>query len=347
MPLRAVLSGEDIEAFRLTPEEWRSLKASYRDKAMTMYCCDRGAVPKTSKLGTQYFAHARRGDCATAPESAHHIALKTTFAKAALAAGWRVTTERRGETPSGEEWVADVFCEKAGKRVAIEIQWTHQSLERYAERTRRYLSSGVFCLWISKLRANKKYWLNELQEYSHMPVFGVSRVEETYRVPRYDLELADFASGVFTGRLHWFPKKGQSVMVRTHYAEDRCVHCKATTNVVTRLAVSTEAGQGLKVFPFVKREGGAWACDNLEEAELQAAGVGPLERRYRRSVDDPYVTNRCRSCDALISDYFIARDLVGDDSRHITKRWRYDPAALPIPPGWYFDTSRGMKEFIG
>ena len=37
-----------------------------------MPCCEADAIPKTSRRGTAFFAHARKGDCTTAPESDEH-----------------------------------------------------------------------------------------------------------------------------------------------------------------------------------------------------------------------------------------------------------------------------------
>jgi competence CoiA-like predicted nuclease len=94
-----------------------------------MPCCHVAAVPKTSTLGNYFFAHARRGECTTAPESAEHLYCKTLMAKAAASAGWTVTAERAGVSPGGEAWVADVFCEKGSAQVALEVQMSPQPRE--------------------------------------------------------------------------------------------------------------------------------------------------------------------------------------------------------------------------
>ena len=65
-----------------------------------MPCCGNRAFPKTSKLGTFFFAHMRRGECAFASESAEPIYLKSQIARAAQASGWSVVAEAQEETPT-------------------------------------------------------------------------------------------------------------------------------------------------------------------------------------------------------------------------------------------------------
>ena len=112
MPLRALLNGSDILSFEMTTFNWNELRETYRNQELLMPCCGHKGIPKTSKLGTRFFAHSRRGACTSAPETKEHLQIKTILALAAKKAGWSVTTEWRGETPSGEIWVADVFARR-------------------------------------------------------------------------------------------------------------------------------------------------------------------------------------------------------------------------------------------
>jgi competence CoiA-like predicted nuclease len=115
--------------------DWLELKSSPGRASLKMPCCDRKAIPKTSKLGTQYFAHAKRGDCTSAPEGQEHLYLKSLVAKIAIQNGWKVTTEHSGQTPKGETWIADVFCQKGTAKLVFEIQWSYQTLDEYERRT--------------------------------------------------------------------------------------------------------------------------------------------------------------------------------------------------------------------
>jgi competence protein CoiA len=106
MPLRAIGNGKDYISYELAPEEWTALKGSYRSMGLRMPCCDNSAIPKTSKLGTQFFSHARRGDCTSGPETPEHLLGKSIIAMAAQSVGWKVTPEFRGTGSRGESWIA-------------------------------------------------------------------------------------------------------------------------------------------------------------------------------------------------------------------------------------------------
>lgn len=108
VPTRAASDQGDIHAFALNAEQWAELKATYRGLNLHMPCCGVAAVPKTSLRGNYFFAHARRGECATADESPEHLYCKSLIAKAALDAGWAVTTERQA-VPRGTHREALIF----------------------------------------------------------------------------------------------------------------------------------------------------------------------------------------------------------------------------------------------
>lgn len=145
MPLACRDGDKTLYAFRFSREGWADLK---RDRArLRMGCCDAGAVLKCSKYGTQFFAHARRGDCTTAPESAEHLLTKDVIARAIEAAGWTAYVEHRH--PAGD-WIADVLAERDGRRIAFEVQLSHQTIEETQQRHERYLADGIACVWLMR-----------------------------------------------------------------------------------------------------------------------------------------------------------------------------------------------------
>ena len=101
-----------------------------------------------SKLGTQFFAHKRRGECTSAAETAEHLFVKACIAKAIKGTEWEVSTEQRGQAPDGSVWVADVMASRAAHRIAFEMQWSAQSQDETARRQEQYRSSGVRGLWL-------------------------------------------------------------------------------------------------------------------------------------------------------------------------------------------------------
>ena len=70
-------------------------------KHLRMPCCEAGVTLKTSKLGTEHFARARRGPCSTAPKSAEHLLSKRFIVDGVRRAGWLAEPERAGQAGDG------------------------------------------------------------------------------------------------------------------------------------------------------------------------------------------------------------------------------------------------------
>jgi competence CoiA-like predicted nuclease len=127
MPLKCQSPHGEEYSFRHASESWTALKAlNATEHHLAMPCCGARVVLKRSRRGTQFFAHARRGDCTTAPESEQHLLAKDIIARAGETLGWQVTTEQRGMSPTGDSWIADVLCRnpKSQKAIAFEVQWS-------------------------------------------------------------------------------------------------------------------------------------------------------------------------------------------------------------------------------
>ena len=150
MPLRCIDDyGISIEAHERTPEEWAALKDDRRIRRhLTMPCCQSQAIPKTSNLGTQFFAHKARGNCPWKHETEVHRHLKALALRVARSSGWNAQTEESGTTPDGEKWIADVFAQNDDKKIAIEIQWSGQTNEETLRRQHKYRQSGVTGIWL-------------------------------------------------------------------------------------------------------------------------------------------------------------------------------------------------------
>lgn len=222
MPLRAVTDSGNVHAFELDEQAWGSLKQNYRQRGLRMPCCGVAAVPKTSSLGTHFFAHARKGECITAPESAEHIYCKNLIAQAAQAAGWTVTTERAGATPEGETWIADVFCEKGKAKLAFEVQMSPQARDETLRRQARYKASGVRGAWFYGPRGCKGTLLTD----KDTPAFSMSAVEVGTApiVERFHVSLPEFVRGMLEKRLVWTVLE-RSEPVYVEYLLDTCWSC--------------------------------------------------------------------------------------------------------------------------
>jgi len=171
MSIRAILNSEFIHSFDYNLDSWNILKKTYKNSNLTMPCCGAEAIPKTSKLNNYFFAHKKQGECTTAPESEEHIYLKNLISNIALSEGWKVITEKQGQTPSGETWIADVYCTKGNVKLAFEVQWSAQTNDEFIRRTQKYTNSGIRVLWLYFLKSNKTRFLDELPFSKDVPCF--------------------------------------------------------------------------------------------------------------------------------------------------------------------------------
>jgi competence protein CoiA len=137
-------AGEAVAACRFEPAEWESLKASYTLGDFLTTCCDSPAVPKTSQNGLPFFAH-NSDECSTAPETVWHKTAKALICSYLGRSGLRAVEEYAS---ADRKWIADVYFEIPGRKVAIELQHSYQGLPKYLERHRRYHGAGLECYWL-------------------------------------------------------------------------------------------------------------------------------------------------------------------------------------------------------
>ena len=144
----------DLYAFDVPHDEWQMLTTRNRaERHLRMPCCAALVTLKTSSRGTKYFAHKSVTACTTAPETEAHLRLKQIAVEEARSHGWEVQSEASGQTPSGERWIADVLAKKGKASVAIEIQWSTQTVEETLRRQEGYKASGVRGLWLMRKTA--------------------------------------------------------------------------------------------------------------------------------------------------------------------------------------------------
>lgn len=342
MPLRATLDDESIQSYNLDSEEWATLKETYKDKSLLMPCCQRKAIPKTSKLGTQYFAHSKRGDCTTSPETAEHIYLKLMIAKVAQERGWRVITEYAGNTPDGEEWVADVFCEKGSAKLAFEVQWSHQTNNEYLRRTKKYTSSGIRCAWLFRLKGNKEYYCGDFIESYSLPYFGFRHKDGDYVVARYDTPVADFVGGMLDGKLTWTPQPNETMTINVRYTSCDCWRCKRSTNIITALIIYNKNNNFIDSLSFTNQSVARWIAKNIPKQSLWDNGIGTIRERYSKTVGGKYISNGCVHCDALQGNFFVVHEL-DSCNNYLTQQWNYNPLELAIDKRWIFDGNNGKS----
>lgn len=326
MPIRVSSDQGDVHAFAMSTEQWQGLKASHKAKGLSLWmpCCKVPAIPKTSRRGNFFFAHARRGECTTADESPEHLYCKSLVAKAALDAGWTVTTERPGVCPAGEAWIADVFCEKGTAQLALEVQMSPQTDAETLRRQQRYKASGVRGAWFFGARARRGTIVfdRDTPAFSLQPVV----VGELPTVDRFDVSLPDFVKAMLQKRLNWtIPRYDRPHLVE--FIEDECWACKKPVKqVLEHMAGSSSPnGEALTAEDFYE---GRWDppaytvanLSNMLEAmhavvsndELAAQGLNLIDRKdviNGKPTRFPFC-NMCLHCRAPQNNHFLSRRLL-------------------------------------
>lgn len=228
MPFRAIISGKSILAFALSPHEWRSLQSQLRDNRSLgqLPCCDAPAIAKTSKLGTQFFAHYAKRDCDASHETEAHRGAKRAVYDGCIDAGWNALME--DVSPDGA-WRADVLARRQRTKVAFEIQWSRQSAQRTLERHRGFARHDVRCCWLFRhlpfAKANREVPAFKLIESSDGSSPSVTLGSGTR-------SLREFARMMLEGRVKFRARVSVHLEdVHCRIRRDRCPGCKTIVHI--------------------------------------------------------------------------------------------------------------------
>lgn len=348
MPLKAKLKGCDIFAFNFDDDSWSQLKS----KPVLMACCASKAVLKKSKLGTHFFSHHRKGDCASEAESAEHLYLKNLICLIALRNNWLVITEQEGETPDGEKWFADVYCEKGNAKLAFEVQWSYQNRDEFIRRQKKYIASGVRAAWLFKLKSNKEYWVDDIPYQFDTPVFGMKmkpRGVENLYIPQFDVALEGFIEGMLQGNLEWSPKNRQRLIAEVIPHYEKCWRCKKETGVILGVSVKNDKNREISFVKFSDEGVPEFILSNGISDQLLRNKIGTLKKRFSKTRGESYLSNGCFHCDAIMGNFFIFESLVeycGDLPAPVHKfEYIYGAGGPYIRGEWYFNERQSKHIF--
>lgn len=311
MPLRAVGDQGNVHSFEFDAASWAELKGTYKTLNLRIPCCNVPAIPKSSTLGNFFFAHARRGECTTAPESAEHLYCKNLVAKAAIAAGWTVTTEMPGASPSGEEWIADVMCERGTARIALEVQMSPQTLDETIRRQTRYKASGVRSAWLLGPKVkNVSFTSNK-----DLPAFSLSPVSVGVEptVERFKVQLSEFVQGMLNKQLRWSePDIPQPLYVE--YLDDTCWSCHAPVKQVyglLRTLDEDDYGPDRHFSVAAVSTSLLGVLAEVDNSELDAAGLNTIvERTVIKGKPTRWgFINLCTHCQAPQDSFHLGEKL--------------------------------------
>ena len=333
MPLKCLDPNHEIFAFNFQSDEaWDEFRAlNKRHRHLRMHCCGAAVTPRTSKLGTRHFAHARVGACTTAPESAEHLLAKSVIAQAAQDAGWQVFTECSGIAESGESWIADVLVRKDGSRpVAFEVQWSRQLESDTSRRQARYDESGVRALWLFKqhdfpvdraIPAFRLVYDSDVREFSvatpssRLANWTTSRESGSPEYWQQQIPLRQFITGALGGSLKFAPAQDQIVPMQIWTTEKFCYKCGCETRIVNDLVFKISdkfpehADVRVSIYDFDEIRGGADVLKRILPSDaLRANNIGQVKPRFS-GARQPSLSNGCAHCDALHGMFFDHEDL--------------------------------------
>ncbi|MHA6694651.1 competence protein CoiA [Homoserinimonas sp. A520] len=327
MPLSALFRDERIESWSMTADEWVQLKRDYRTSGLVMTCGHDG-IPKTSRLGTQFFAHKSGVDCQLhegGPESPEHLATKAAVARAAREIGWEAIIEFPAADRS---WIADVLVSNGERMIAIEAQWSPQSLSDFERRQARYRAAGIECFWLTapanSLNASTvpHYELagdiDNLQLW--MPVLPSRR--------RFALEqsIKDILQETISPVAEFV---ATSAAIKTQMS--KCWNCDRWMSLWTVLELDLESRCGESTTLTWRDPWPLWAPRRHEQAieapirsafeksDLPAAATLKLKLKRSDIAETRYVAMNCPSCGYVQGDGLI--------------KWHWDASQFTIPFG--------------
>lgn len=329
MPLKCLRGEEEIFSFNIESDvAWEALrKTNAKAKDLRMPCCKSAVVLRTSKLGTKHFAHSRIGSCTTAPETAEHLLAKMAIVEAIRDTDWTPLPEQAGNTPSGEEWRADVLAVKGNAKVAFEIQWRRQDNIETARRQKRYEEAGVRGLWLFRQKdlpigketpAFRLVFEPEtitfralLPSPHYHPDWSSRNLEAAYSWGQ-SIPLTAFVAGALKGHLRFAPALGVTMPLEVSKVEISCWRCKKATGVV--MGLNFAASRVLPGCPDIPTSiydlsdelpnGDAVVMSLLPASLLRSHGIGVIKPRFSKTMGGEYLSNGCVHCDALQGRFF-------------------------------------------
>ena len=307
MPLKAYWNNEKLIAPLLSTAEWLDLQCRVKSGGiLRMPCCGSGAFLRTSKLGTRHFVHLRKGDCGAEGETLEHLRAKAELAKGCNAAGFDVETEAEGDG-----WRADVLAVKGNVRIALEVQWSRQTMEVTKERQAVYRRAGIRCAWLFRKLPDRAI------PCEGIPMFGLAS-DEMVTVEPNDLPLAGFAESLLRGRFRFcrLTRALPEQEVHLRFVEYECWRCKRPCHVFRvpyerdgifrsvhggDFSVCGTCGESFEHTIEVLDAVRAF----LQGPEGSILRVGTVKRRYSHTRRREYLSQGCPYCDALFGDWFL------------------------------------------
>lgn len=334
MAFSCMKNNKTIYSFEYSLSKWIALKED-KDSTFKMICCGSKAILKTSKLGTQFFAHKvkpRSNDCSTGGETAEHINIKYLVSKTLFECGWSVEIEKRGVSNQGDVWVADIYAEKGKAKIAIEVQWSRQSFIETRRRQQIYKDSGVRCAWLLRsgsIKDRDAIVGDFMHRTKSVPIFSIYRnkkesnsaykVYNVYKAVPEDsvsfdslehseLGLKYFIEYLTSSKIQFRKKYSDTSKLTLDLVRMQCWSCKKMTNTVTKVRFKNTLYDIEHSYSNISQC--IDECDDkiiklINGSFANRYNFSPLRSRYSETIGSSYIANSCTYCDALMGRNFL------------------------------------------
>ena len=334
MAFTCLKDNQIIYSFAYSLSDWIALKED-KTASFTTSCCGSKAILKTSKLGTQFFAHKAKPidrDCASSDETPEHMHIKYLVNKKLYECGWQVQTEKRGISSKGDQWVADIYAEKGKAKIVIEVQWSRQTFIETKRRQQVYEQSGIRCAWLLRSGSKKdrdaivgdylhntkqipvfSIYKNKNDSGSGYSVFNVNKALEDTLVPdafveNWSLPLEFFIEKLISGKIKFVHKHVPKTYLSVSLLKEKCWKCKRTTHVISNVSfINTRYGVDYQSDSFNLKidECDAETVKIINENFAAEYNFSPIRDRYSNTAQCSYFANSCIHCNALMGRHFI------------------------------------------
>lgn len=278
--------------------------------------CGNLAVPKTSSQGLQFFAHKAGTECALhvgADESLEHLQAKLIVAEAAASSGWVATIEYPGPN---RERIADVFLERDGRRLAVEVQLSRQSGEDFRRRQLRYEAAGLECFWLIGPRNTQVDY--GVPHYRISPETGAQTMTLSMSVSegQENVDLREALSLVLQDSINeWIDPLVTSACIATQMAKCYREQCGEWLSFwyLESVDIETRCGQTARMSvgdysPHVTHRIEVRIQGYVRDRILASDLPKPTNYLTRRTAQVPesYTGQLCPHCGLIQGDYFIS-----------------------------------------
>lgn len=360
MPLRAHIEDKVIVSIDLNDEEWSVLKARLKAKeiVLTLPCCGQEGFLRTSSKGLKHFVHLKSANpCDWKPESAEHLKAKVAIMEACREQGWNAIPEF-----SEANWRADVLAVQGDKRIAFEVQWSRQTYEETRLRQERYKASNVRGCWLFRIVPK------EMSDYDktvvadkEIPAFKIFKDENSNilaQVGKVQMPLKALISNLLARKLKFCEhiRSAPKQKVTIIFFEMKCWKCGTPQYCYTvEPSLKSVCDCDFDVersswddHDIDKHPGVYTAVQNfLRTEEGRQFKVGPVKRRYSRTVADSYLSHGCYYCDAIFGDFHLIEEKLFalQDSANIRYTTEIDLGTMTYEkPHWCFSESKQFCE---